>query len=232
MDAIDKFQCTVDKDEETFLKDKAIKYLFKKRGHTYLLLSEEAADNDTFEIYAYFTVSVESVGLQEPTNNKAKKSLSKTLRKEFTGDKNATHLPAVLIGQLAKKIIKIDDKTIYSAPVSAKDILDEAFTVIDDVISRIPCKLVIIECHSEIAYEKYNDYGFIEFQTRKPLSANNQDRVLRQMFMVASSSDDLFCSFNNYDEFKEYLLNSYINENDTTTFGNTNAFEETNLIPV
>ena len=71
----------------------------------------------------------------------------------------------MLIGQLGKHIERLEDGTLSSADIGSKEILDEAFAVIQESSDLIPCRCVLVECSDNPKVHKvYEDYHFKYFQ--------------------------------------------------------------------
>lgn len=159
--ALNMFKCSKDTDIETFLHTKAIE--FEKRGFctVYLILDEEAFENGKLSIQAYFTLSHKSIGINP--------EVSKTIRGKIAAHREAELVHFVLIGQLGKYIDKDVEGNYHSAKISAKDILNDAFDMIQRASDIIVCKGVLVECSSEEkVHAVYKNYGFSYLQYDDP----------------------------------------------------------------
>lgn len=155
-EALQAFRCSLDRDIESFLWNKAIPFIERGLCAVYLLLEEKAFENGQVKIDAYFTLSHKSL---------IPAAVSKTKVRNAAGRKDAKSIHFVLIGQLGKYIADTESGEGYQADVSAKEILDCAFEVIRASSSYIPCRCALVECSAEPKLHKlYRDYGFIEFQ--------------------------------------------------------------------
>lgn len=121
--------------------------------NTYLLFDTER-DKDK-RIEGYFTLSFKVYEFREVSNSMRKRLCN--------GYSNKTSIPVILIGQLGKYIDEINDNFGHT---SAKELLDMAFSIIEEVAQRVPCSCVLVECKESDNNEKlqsiYEDYGFEE----------------------------------------------------------------------
>lgn len=157
VEALRCFKCYKDPDVQGFLNNDAIE--FEKRGlaTTYLLLSREAFGNNQIKIEGYFSLTHKAVIFA--------KEVSRTARQKLTGKKDATSRSFVLIGQLGKYICKNKDGSISCSSLSAKEILDDALTIIQNASDYIICRNVIVECKPiDKVKNIYQTYGFTDLQ--------------------------------------------------------------------
>lgn len=155
-DALCSFHCCLDEDIENFLQEKAVEFLKRNWCSVYLMVDEQAFDQGHLKIDGYFTLSHKTL---IPT------AASKTSVKDASGFKNARSMHVVLIGQLGKNMERLASGEIVSAPISAKEILDQAFEVIRASSALIPCRCVLVECSANQKVHKvYRDYHFKFFQ--------------------------------------------------------------------
>lgn len=123
----------------------------------YLILDEEALNQQEFKILAYFTLSHKTLIPEQASKTKVK-----TVTKGF---QHAESIHFVLIGQLGKHIEKLPDGTFKGAAISSQEILDYAFEIIEESNELIPCGCVLIECSDEEKlHQIYKNYGFKFFQ--------------------------------------------------------------------
>lgn len=159
--ALNMFKCSKDIDIETFLHTKAIE--FEKRGYctVYLILDEEAFENGKLSIMAYFTLSHKSIGINP--------EVSKTVRGKIAARREAELVHFVLIGQLGKYIEKDAAGVHHFAEISAEEILNDAFDMIQKASDIIVCRGVLVECSSEEKiHTVYKNYGFSYLQYDNP----------------------------------------------------------------
>lgn len=158
---LDTYRNSKDPDIEDFLRNKAVTYEKRKWCSVYLLVNEEKLNNETIFIEGYFTLSNRVLHLSDKVSNNLRKKLYNGLKKT---DENYIHV--LLIGQLGKYI----DEDSCSL-LSAEEILDSAFEIIEQVRERIVCNCVILECNSErnSLRNAYQNYGFHELQSEASL---------------------------------------------------------------
>ena len=158
-EVLKNYQCTKDKDIETFLQTKAVTY--EKRGwcSVYLLIDKERFVRDGhFFIDGYFTLSNKIVQLTDAVSGSKRRKLFNGMKKES----DMAHF--ILIGQLGKYIGQGKAGEIVG-DASATQLLDQAFGIIYEVKKRITCSCVLIECRDEPKLCRlYEDYGFRELQ--------------------------------------------------------------------
>ena len=133
-EALSSFQCAKDKDIENFLQQKALNFLNRGWCAIYLILDEEALNQQEFKILAYFTLSHKTLIPEQASKTKVK-----TVTKGF---QHAESIHFVLIGQLGKHIEKLPDGTFKGAAISSQEILDYAFEIIEESNELIPCRCV------------------------------------------------------------------------------------------
>ena len=147
--ALSLFRCAREHDLETFLAQKAIHYEEKSFGRTYLCLDQNALEQGTFKIMAYFTVSHTAVQINELKSNKRKKVMG-----EYPGRDNLDFVPAFLIGQLGRS----DE---YSKDDLSGDVLlKECYHIFSVVYHAIGGKLLILECREWMFSKFYEKHGF------------------------------------------------------------------------
>lgn len=157
-----------DSDIEEFLQKKALIYENRHWCSTYVLVDESRFINGDIWIEGYFTLSHKVIEISETVSNNLRKRISNGLKK----DDNFIHM--ILIGQLGKYV---DEKDCVFSDISATDILDKAFEIIEEVNERIVSRCVMLECRkcletdTEESKEKrqklhkiYSDYGFKALQ--------------------------------------------------------------------
>ena len=160
-EVLDNYRNTKDPDIEDFLRNKAVIYEKRKWCSVYVLVNEEKLSSNNIFIEGYFTLSNRVLHLSDKISNNMKKKLHNGLKKT---DENFIHV--LLIGQLGKYIN--GDTCSF---LSAGNILDSAFEIIEQVKERIVCNCVILECDSARTglINTYNNYGFHELQSESSL---------------------------------------------------------------
>lgn len=162
------FRNSKDSDIEEFLNKKALLYEDRHWCSTYILVDEERFANGETWIEGYFTLSNKVIEISDTVSNNLRKRISNGLKK----DDNFMHM--ILIGQLGKHV---DKDTLTCSSISAKEILDKAFEVIEEVNERIVSRCVMLECRKcletdpeeeiesrQKLHKLYIDYGFKPLQ--------------------------------------------------------------------
>ncbi|MDX7999141.1 GNAT family N-acetyltransferase [Xenorhabdus sp. Reich] len=137
------FSCPLDRDIESFLHLKSIRFEQADAARTYLVLGTEGF------ILAYFSLTFKEL----PTNNFA---LSKTRIKKINGiSKNATSLKVYLIGQIAKNF------SLHENPITLNDILSSINIIIEKAQELIGGRVTILECQNNSKIiSLYEKHGF------------------------------------------------------------------------
>lgn len=155
-DALDSFRCCLDEDIEVFLRQKAIHFMQRNWCSVYLIVDEQEFDSGHIKVDAYFTLSHKTL---IPT------TASKTCVKDASGFKDSESVHFVLIGQLGKRIERLENGELLRSNISSKEILDDAFEIIRASSALIPCRCVLVECNdNEKVHKVYTDYHFKKFQ--------------------------------------------------------------------
>lgn len=122
----------------------------------YLIVDEQEFDSGHIKVDAYFTLSHKTL---IPT------TASKTCVKDASGFKDSESVNFVLIGQLGKRIERLENGELLRSNISSKEILDDAFEIIRASSALIPCRCVLVECNdNEKVHKVYTDYHFKKFQ--------------------------------------------------------------------
>ncbi|KMJ45612.1 acetyltransferase [Xenorhabdus khoisanae] len=125
------FSCPSNRDVESFLHLKAIRFEQADATRTYLILDVEGF------ILAYFSLTFKEIS----TKNLA---ISKTKIKKLNGiSKNAASLKVYLIGQIAK------NHSLSKNPIKLKDILFHINITIEKAQELIGGRVTILECQNK-----------------------------------------------------------------------------------
>ena len=164
---LSRFRNSKDSDIEEFLNRKALMYEERHWCSTYVLVNEERFMSGDTWIEGYFTLSNKVIEIGEKVSNNLRKRISNGLKK----DDNFMHM--ILIGQLGKYI---DESTNTISSISATELLDKAFEIIEEVNERIVARCVMLECRKclekdmvdakkrQNLHENYIAYGFKPLQ--------------------------------------------------------------------
>jgi len=133
-EALLQFKCSRDKDIQHFLHNDAIQYENSNRARTYLYI-------DNRQILGYFAIAIRDLEIQN--------TVSKNMRKKLTyGLTDINHVPAYLIGQLAK-CDNCSNKI-------GKLLIDASVEYIKKSQRYVGGRIVYLECKQELCsyYEK------------------------------------------------------------------------------
>ena len=147
--AFSEFKCEREKDLETFLVNRAIRYEQKGFGRTYLCLDNKAKEQGKLSIIAYFTISFTAMRIDGLSSSKKKKVLG-----DYPGRDTITFAPSFLIGQLGRS-------DSYSQKyISGHDLLKECYHMLSLAYGVIGGQMVILECREHMFSKFYENYGF------------------------------------------------------------------------
>ena len=145
--ALLSFKCSKNKDEESFLHNKAINFEELNKARTYLIF-----DSDYEKLLGYITLAFKSIEL---------KNVSTSKRKSLTAGENTETYAAFLIGHLAKN-------SNYKEMISGEEILKIAEDIIYKAQKLVGGRLIYIDCKdNESLISFYNKNDFKYFNTSK-----------------------------------------------------------------
>lgn len=147
--AFRNFQCTREKDLETFLVDKAIQYEQKGFGRTYLCLDNKAQRQNKLSIVAYFTISYTAIRMRAIPNSRKKKVVG-----SLPGRDNLEFAPSFLIGQLGRS------DNYSNEYISGESLLCECYHMLSVAYNVIGGQVVILECREHMFEKFYQKCGF------------------------------------------------------------------------
>lgn len=150
---LNDFLCPKNKDVEEFLKKKAIDFELKSLARTYLILDDEG------NILAYFSLSFKEIQINtERLSNSQVQKLTTFKRNK----NNISKLKVFLIGQIGKNHIENNN-------INLNFILNEAFTIVYDIKSKIGGRIVILECeNNDKLLNLYQNNGFTAIEIKEP----------------------------------------------------------------
>ena len=163
-----KFSCPLNKDVETFLKDKAIVFAKQQIAPTYFVLAEYKG---RLELVGYFTLTIKSFLIKKAPLSS---TLAKRIRKFGTYDSGLKSyvIPAPLIAQLGKNYTDGLNNLITGA-----ELLDLACNKVREIHRMGGGKIVYVECEDKPALvDFYTKYGFVEFGKRT-LEGDEKDDI-------------------------------------------------------
>ena len=147
-EALLTFKCSKDADVEAFLHINAIQYEITHRARTYL-----CSCVDRFEILGYFAIAIRDLEITPAVS----KNLKKRLAYGFT---NMNHVPAYLIGQVAK-CDTCTDKI-------GKLLIDSSIEYIKKSRDYVGGRVVYLDC-KEVLCAYYEKLGFNYLQDNDDL---------------------------------------------------------------
>jgi len=162
---LNAFECTNNKDVESFLKDKAV--LFDKQGFSKTHLVYTSYKNEMV-LVGYYALAYKSFVIK--SGSKISSSLKKRIAKFGQYDKELKQyvVSAPLIGQLGK-----NDR--YRDLISGDALLYCACKTVKSVQALVGGKFVYLECEDKLKLvDFYKSNGFVEFGTRE-LEADERD---------------------------------------------------------
>lgn len=157
---LSSFSCSLNKDVESFLKDKAIE--FSKRGFAKThLVYWQSADNLEKELIGYYSLATKSFTLsKDSVSNSTYKKISHF--GTFEPNIGKCVVPAILIGQLGKNYTGGND-----CLISGDELLKLALERVANIQNDVGGKYTYLECEDVPFLNKfYTDNGFISFGKR------------------------------------------------------------------
>ena len=166
-DIISNFSCEIDKDIETFLKEKALLFQEKNKAKIYFILNESSIREYKFDILGYFALSTKILHLPE--------ELSKSQRKKIDGLYNSiSETPTFLIGQIGK-----NDKNKNN--ISGKDIIKYAQQYLKSVSNMIGGRIILVELKNNqklINFYINNGFSLLDNNTK------NEEDLLQMIKII------------------------------------------------
>ena len=153
------FECPLNKDVETFLKNSAVDFARKHQAVSYLVFSQK---NGAF--LGYFSLAIKTISVKAQN---VSRTVQRKLSRMSTLDGEEYNIPAYLIAQLGKNFQQGLNDTI-----TGNELLSLAMEQISFLQHRVGGVLCVLECENK---EKLlNLYcvqnHFVEFGTRKTKS--------------------------------------------------------------
>ena len=163
------FKCK-NNDVEDFLKDKAIKKEKIGSSRTYLFLDKKLLDMGILKIYAFISITMNSLKIKNLTFSKRKKLFGQSI----DGLKAIEYVPSYLIGQLGRC------DSCSSQYLSGKTILNDTFLILRDIHKLIGGDNIVVECEdNENLCKFYESNGFTKIEIdsvkKKPYEYSNDE---------------------------------------------------------
>lgn len=156
-EALSSFSCKKDLQVQNFIQNKAITFEKDKQASTFLLFND---NSDHLQLDGFFSLAIKVFVFRE--------EISKNKRQKISG-KREDHVPAFLIGQLAR-----NDS---SSKGLGKELLETAISYIKNAQLYVGGCLVYLDCKDELV-SYYENYGFENIQK------SIKDPDLNQMYIV------------------------------------------------
>lgn len=156
---LNTFKCSLDSDEEDFLKNDAIKRERTKEARTFLYFDDNKVRNGQIEIDGFFSLAIKLF--------------------HFTTDENDFNVkkgkpfPAYLIGQLARAD--------SSKKGLGKTLLNVAIRYIKAAELLVGGRLIYLDCKATMI-NYYEKYGFKYIQDR--VKPDKNGNILKQLYLV------------------------------------------------
>lgn len=150
-DLLADFSCPLNKDVETFLKDKAILYEKMGKSRSYIVLG---IDGDIMKFIAYFALTSRPIQFDEKLSNKAKK---KILGTKFEAN---NEISGILIGQLAKNFSNKNNILI-----TGKELFELAIHKVLKASQYIGGRVVYLECENNPNLRNFYENMELELYT-------------------------------------------------------------------
>lgn len=156
-----RFRNSKDEDIENFLKNSSLNFEERHWCSSYFLVDTDKLVGGELYIEGFFTLSNKVLTVPDEIPRALKKKLFRGI---IRPDMN---LPVILIGQLGKHV---DDTLCEYGNTTMEELLDMAFEIIDEIVSKIPYSCVLLECKQATdssdekrihLHQKYTDYGFM-----------------------------------------------------------------------
>jgi hypothetical protein len=142
---VGEFRCAGDKDVESFLQSKAIRYERSGLSRTYIYIAGSDAEP---EVAAYFTIAVTSVDYQGISRNMRQKVLGGT-----PGRDNQDHFGGLLIAQLGR----CDSFT--KSDINGSEMMEDCEEIIEETRDIIGGRAIYLDCHEELI-KFYSSFGY------------------------------------------------------------------------
>ncbi len=173
---LNEFECTLNKDVEYFIKEKAIQFLKMGISKTFLVSSSYKGNN---VIVGYFSLTNKITKIKKSSlSNSLRKRISRFAEATSTDKYYVVSLP--LIGQLGKNYANN-----YNSLIKGDDLLKLACDKVKEAQNILGGKFAFIECEDKKALQDfYESNGFVCFGKRnleKDERDKNEGQYLLQM---------------------------------------------------
>lgn len=179
------FECGLNKDVETFFREKAVEFSKQDIAKTFIVMS-------TFKekpvIVGYFSIATKTIEVKKNLlNDKKRKRLSRFAVNDRTS--SAFEVPLPLIGQIGKNY-----KNNYNELISGDELLKIACNKVKDAQKIVGGRFVFLECEDKTELrEFYERNGFVCFGKRnldRDERKTNSGEYLLQMLRDLTNLED------------------------------------------
>lgn len=182
---ISNFECNLNKDVETFFKDKAVEFCKQGIAKTFIITS---SFQEKQVIVGYFAIATKTIEVKRNAlNSKTRKRLSKFAVNDPLS--SVFEVPLPLIGQIGKNY-----KNGYDKLISGDVLLKIACKKVKEAQKIVGGRFAYLECEDkEKLKEFYESNGFVCFGKRnldRDERKNNAGEYLLQMLRDLSNLDD------------------------------------------
>ena len=182
---VSNFECSLNKDVETFFKDKAVEFCKQGIAKTFIITS---SFQEKQVIVGYFAIATKTIEVKRNAlNSKTRKRLSKFAVNDPLS--SVFEVPLPLIGQIGKNY-----KDGYDKLISGDVLLKIACKKVKEAQKIVGGRFAYLECEDkEKLKEFYESNGFVCFGKRnldRDERKNNAGEYLLQMLRDLSNLDD------------------------------------------
>lgn len=182
---VSDFECDLNKDVETFFKDKAIEFCRQGIAKTFIITS---SFQNRQVIAGYFSIATKTVEVKKSLlNNKTRKRLSRFAVNDSSN--SIFEVPLPLIGQLGKNY-----KNGYNKLISGDVLLKIACNKVKEAQKIVGGRFAYLECEDKPKLKEfYESNGFVCFGKRnldRDERKTNAGEYLLQMLRDLSNLED------------------------------------------
>ncbi len=147
---LSSFECSLDKDIEFFLKNRAVQFEQLSKARTYLIVNENELREKQItdvSIVGYFDLALKVLTVPESISNRIRKDID-GLSAKIHGEQISS-FPVYLIGQLGR------NTKIPKSSISGCELIGYAFDVIQPAVESVGGRYVLVECHDDEKLVKF-----------------------------------------------------------------------------
>lgn len=161
---------SINKDVETFFKEKAVQSCKLNTSSTYIIVSTDG----TLEVLGYFTLATKMLTLKLSTLSKSEQ---KTISRYgyYDEDSDSVKIPAILIAQLSRNFNT-------NNVLHGSDLMDIALKQVKSILNLTSGKTVFLECEKIKKLTDFYESQNFKFLDTKLLSKDNKELI--QMYRL------------------------------------------------